>query len=227
MSEPPEVKSSPWKWTVSAIVVGWGVALCAVWWSMTAYSYQIDGTALPIVAWPSDANLSIAADRPTVLLFLHPRCPCSAASLTELEQAILETPAARKPRVLVIAAVPTQYDAQWTETRNVVRGEQLPHASVVIDAGGLESHKFGVVSSGHVMAFAPSGELLFSGGVTQSRGHAGNNTGRASLIRALTGVAFSTAEIPVFGCRLCLPDPSSLDGSGATAPLDRNQVTFP
>ncbi|UUO05231.1 hypothetical protein M4951_17835 [Blastopirellula sp. J2-11] len=227
MNQSPDVNSLRWKWTLSAIFVGWGVAICAAWWSMTAYSYQIDGEAQSIAAWPSDSNLTLADDRPTVLLFLHPRCPCSAASLTELEQAISDTPAARKPRVLVIATVPTQYDDQWTGASNVERGKRLPNASVVFDIGGVESNKFGVASSGHVMAFASSGDLLFTGGVTESRGHAGNNVGRASLVNALTGAAFPTAKPPVFGCRLCLPEPSSREESGAAAPLDPNQVSLP
>ncbi|MCC9609276.1 hypothetical protein LOC68_06035 [Blastopirellula sp. JC732] len=210
--------SPRWKWPVSTFVLGWAVAICMVWWSMTAYSFQIDAEHRPIDAWPQEADLTLAPDRPTVLLFLHPRCPCSVASLTELEQAIAATPAELRPSVLVIATVPEQYDAKWTDTKTIAQSESLPGASVLFDVGGRESQKFGAASSGHVMAFAPSGDLLYSGGVTQSRGHEGINLGRVSLTEALAGnhaEPEEAATLPVFGCRLCLPDETCpIEGSG-------------
>lgn len=213
-------KGIGWRWAFSALLVSWVVAICVVWWSMTAYSFQIDGEPTPIAAWPSDAAVSLAADRPTVLLFLHPRCPCSAASLTELESALAAIPSDRRPQVQVIAAVPTKHDSKWTESPTVVRSQELPNSSLLIDVGGFESHKFGAASSGHVMAFAPTGELRYSGGVTLSRGHAGDNVGRMSLIRTLADGTTDDSvveEFPVFGCRLCLPDSRCVEKAGVAA----------
>lgn len=228
MSDSPDNSLSRWQWSASVILIGWVVAISVVWWNMTAYSFQIDGEASPLDAWPDESQLSMAEDRPTVLLFLHPRCPCSVASLTELERAIAETPADRQPRLLVLATVPAQHDAPWTESNNIRHSQQLPNVKVVIDVGGRESHKFGVASSGHVMAFAPTGELLFSGGVTQSRGHEGNNVGRASLVRALAKNEAQTAlQIPVFGCRLCLPKLESATGSDPASSIELIQASFP
>ena len=28
--------------------------------------------------WPTDATIALATDRPTVVLFAHPRCPCTS-----------------------------------------------------------------------------------------------------------------------------------------------------
>src|SRR5437764_11181712 len=41
--------------------------------------------------WPADSRLPRAADRPTVLLFAHPRCPCTRASLGEFAAALADS----------------------------------------------------------------------------------------------------------------------------------------
>lgn len=221
--------SSRWKWSLTTLLTAWIVAICLVWWNMTAYSFQIDAEPTPIESWPTAADVPLVADRPTVLLFLHPRCPCSVASLAELERALAATPADLRPSVQVVATVPQDYDASWTDTNTMTRSENLPGAAVFIDAGGHESQKFGAASSGHVMAFAPTGELLYSGGVTHSRGHEGDNVGRASLVSVLSdseGQIDVAAELPVFGCRLCLPDSAcALDHPGATPPVSADQTS--
>ncbi|TWT30026.1 thioredoxin domain-containing protein [Blastopirellula retiformator] len=219
--------SSRWKCPLTTLLTGWIVAICLVWWNMTAYSFQIDAEPTPIEVWPAVADIPLAADRPTVLLFLHPRCPCSVASLAELEQAIAATPSDLRPNVQVVATVPQEYDASWTDTKTMARSENLPGASVFVDVGGHESQKFGAASSGHVMAFAPSGELLYSGGVTHSRGHEGDNVGRASLVRVLSDASDQShvaAELPAFGCRLFLPDSTcAIVHPGQTPPAPANQ----
>lgn len=212
---------------LAALLFGWVVAICVVWWSMTAYSYQIDAEPTALAAWPADAEVALAADRPTVLLFLHPRCPCSVASLTELEVALATTPADRQPHLHVLAAVPVDHDAKWTESSNVERSRDLPNASVFLDVGGYETKKFGAASSGHVMAFAPSGELLYSGGVTHSRGHEGANVGRMSLVQALADdqpINHRLEEFPVFGCKLCLPDSHCVERADSSAPSARSPL---
>jgi hypothetical protein len=53
-----------------------------------------------------------------------------------------------------------------------------------------------------VVLYAPSGKLLFTGGITVSRGHQGNNPGREALISCLTTNNSNDTLWPVFGCPL-------------------------
>src|SRR3954463_15141423 len=65
----------------------WTIALCAGWWKMSEYQYASDPTCEKSLVgnWPAASKLGSTPTRPTLVLFLHPRCPCSRASLTELE----------------------------------------------------------------------------------------------------------------------------------------------
>jgi hypothetical protein len=50
--------------------------------------------------------------------------------------------------------------------------------------------------------FDRSGTLTFSGGITGSRGHAGENAGESAVLAALTHEPLERERTPVFGCSL-------------------------
>jgi len=70
------------------------------------------------------------------------------------------------------------------------------------DDDGLEATRFGVITSGQTVLYDPSGALLFSGGITGARGHAGDNAGRASLVSLLNQGKTDLSSTSVFGCPL-------------------------
>ena len=78
----------------------------------------------------------------------------------------------------------------------------MPGVRVYRDEGGVETRRFGVTSSGHVLLYAPSGRLQFSGGITLSRGHEGDNPGSEAIIHVVRGGTLAQHETPVFGCTL-------------------------
>jgi hypothetical protein len=43
---------------------------------------------------------------------------------------------------------------------------------------------------------------MFSGGITGSRGHSGDNAGRSAIVSLVNGESTETAETFVFGCSL-------------------------
>ena len=53
------------------------------------------------------------------------------------------------------------------------------------DDDGAEARRFGAETSGQTLLYDEHGALLFSGGITGARGHAGDNAGRASLVALL------------------------------------------
>ena len=52
--------------------------------------------------------------------------------------------------------------------------------------------RFGLVSSGHALLYDENGRLLFSGGLTNARGHAGNSVGRNAIVAILNDTAPET-----------------------------------
>src|SRR4051812_39527867 len=88
----------------------WSVALCAGWYWMAKYQYASDSVHENSVAilWPPESKLGSTPSHPTLVLFLHPRCPCSRASLAELERLIgkLQKERTTLPNLAVVATVP-------------------------------------------------------------------------------------------------------------------------
>ena len=81
----------------------------------------------------------------------------------------------------------------------------IPGVQVLCDEEGREAQGLGAATSGQVVLYSPGGELLFSGGITVSRGHAGDNAGRDAVISCLTGLRADRTHCPVFGCPLQTP----------------------
>jgi hypothetical protein len=173
---------------------------------MTAYAYQTsdDLTLAPAAEWPADSRLPRDAGRASLVVFLHPKCPCSRATLTELER-LVTTPVgvvAPSPQVVVVAATPTSASVDWYASPLMARCRKLPATHVVMDPGGVETGRFDAATSGTVMYFDADGRRRYRGGITVARGHEGLSAGGAALARLMAGDSAPRASIPAFGCAL-------------------------
>lgn len=74
--------------------------------------------------------------------------------------------------------------------------------TVVTDDGGRAGRVFGATTSGHTLVYDGDGGLVFGGGITIARGHAGDNPGRSAIASFLTAGAVEHGTTPVFGCPL-------------------------
>ena len=70
------------------------------------------------------------------------------------------------------------------------------------DADGREAKRFGVETSGQTLLYDANGRLIFSGGITGSRGHVGENAGELALISLINGGQAERNATSVFGCPL-------------------------
>src|SRR6185436_7528809 len=113
--------------------------------------------------WPSDSSLVRDHEGMTAIMFVHPDCPCTRASLGELEGAVRGTHA----RILVVLR-----SADDDVARRIAR---IPGAVALVDRG--DAARFGAATSGYTVVYDAAGALRFAGGITESRGHAGRNVG--------------------------------------------------
>jgi hypothetical protein len=160
--------------------------------------------------WPSATRLSRApAGRSTLLLFVHPKCPCTRATMGELE--ILMARSMERAEACVVFVRPPEVAAGWERTDLWQRATRIPGVVVRVDEGGVEAQRFGAVTSGEVLVYDPSGALRFAGGITAARGHSGDNAGRSAVEALLAGHDDALRSSPVFGCRLLAPSCGTKD----------------
>jgi hypothetical protein len=188
-----------------------GLLLCSAVFTLAAVRQALvfDATAgesgFAPAHWPAASRIERSSQRPVLILFAHPQCSCTNATLEELGVALSGAPEVRPAiRILFSGAGydgPRQPSGLWT------RAAALPGAVVSWDEG-REAQLFGARTSGTVLLYDRNGSLLFEGGITGSRGHVGSNYGLLRLNRALrTGEILSEPEIKkqpflIFGCSL-------------------------
>jgi len=90
----------------------------------------------------------------------------------------------------------------WERTDLWSAAADLPAARVSVDVGGLEARRFGVVTSGTTLLFDRRGILVFEGGITRARGHAGDNDGARTILTCLLTGCSDPHRAPVYGCPL-------------------------
>ena len=78
----------------------------------------------------------------------------------------------------------------------------IPGVAAREDLDGAQARLFGAETSGFLVLYDPRGQLLFQGGITGSRGHAGDNAGEDAVALLLTGRAAGLRQTPVYGCSL-------------------------
>ena len=134
-------------------------------------------------------------------MLVHPQCTCSRASLAELAELLAR--ARPRPRTFVLFIKPLGFADGWEQTDLWRTASGLPGVTVFRDEEGREAARFGAATSGQTFLYDARGALLFSGGITAARAHAGDNAGRQSVVTLLNGTATPAApRTSVFGCPL-------------------------
>jgi hypothetical protein len=154
-------------------------------------------------SWPQGADVPHSADRPTLVMLAHPHCPCTRASIAELAQIVAD--AQGKVAAFVLFLKPSSSGPDWDDTPLREAAAAIPGVTVVSDVDGAQARRFGAETSGHTVVFSPDGRLLFTGGITAARGHAGGNAGETAVRALLSQQLPARTSTPVFGCSFTTP----------------------
>jgi hypothetical protein len=142
----------------------------------------------------------------TLLMFAHPHCACTRASLNELAAILAECPDLQPARI--IFPLPVNAPPSWQSGEIAQEAAALHGVNVIWDDQEQLTRLFDARTSGQVLLYDAAGQRLFSGGITALRGHAGWNAGRGAIVALHRQEASAHGELeirnctPVFGCRL-------------------------
>lgn len=195
------------RWPVSLpVAIGaWGLAVVAGALTLGAHAGRPGDAGNPADRWPAESRIRFDATRPNLLIFLHPRCPCSRASLAELARVMARCGHRLTARAVLLQ--PSGATDGWADSDIVRDAAAIPGVLAFRDGDGDEARRFGAATSGHLMLHDAAGRLHHSGGITPARGHEGDSLGRDAvidLIEAADGAEGRQCS-PVFGCPLATP----------------------
>jgi hypothetical protein len=178
----------------------WLLAVSAGLGLLWDYSNAPGTPGQPPARWPQTSALPRAAGRTTVVIAAHPQCPCTRATIGELNALMARSEGRVVAYVLFDRPLGTSED--WVTSDLWRSARDIPGVHVVRDDDGVEARRFGALTSGQTMAYGPQGDLVFSGGITKARGHFGESAGRATLVSLARGETATERRPPVFGCLL-------------------------
>jgi hypothetical protein len=187
------------------MVAAWAAGVSGGVWFLWSYANRPGPSGPASIAWPRESSLRLDPARPTLLIFIHPHCPCSRASVDELDTLLART--AVRPSTMAVFVRPAGTEPGWERKGLWSKAAAIPGVEAAVDPEGAEARRFGVQTSGHVLLFGPDGALRFSGGITSARGHAGDNAGLSQVLDRLRNAALPGSTTPVFGCLLFAGDP--------------------
>jgi hypothetical protein len=149
--------------------------------------------------WPNSARVTLAKNKPTMLLFMHPYCPCSRATLDNLSRLLLRIH--NKVQIYILFFSSSKFPQKWVHSATWNEAAQLPGVHLLVDRDGRIAKQFHATISGQVLLYGTNGHKLFDGGITPGRGHSGDSRGSSmleSLILKQTQPIYSS--VAVFGC---------------------------
>jgi hypothetical protein len=191
---------SLWLWGV----VAWIVVLIGGWHQLLLHQFTPGARERDADRWPADTKLTRDLVRPTLVVFAHRNCPCTRATLSELEEIL--TQCSDRVSVVVVLASPQDGTEDRVGMGIEERVRALPDVQVFLDTEGMEARRFGARTSGHVFLYGAKGHLLFGGGITDARGHEGFSRGRQAVVERLRDGKQESLLLPVYGCPLFSED---------------------
>jgi hypothetical protein len=168
----------------------WAILVTGGFLAVARYESAPGEAASAPAAWPAGTRLAPPRGW-TMVVFTHPQCPCTPATLHEIDRLRARLGDRFDLRVVLAGGDgPVRAAAA-----------RIPGVALVDDPGGAEAARFGATTSGHVFLFDGDGRLRFHGGVTPARGHEGDSAGADAVVSLVLG-GEGAATAPVFGCPL-------------------------
>lgn len=197
------MKGVPW---ILALAAAWLVALGFGFSAMLSYESTPGERAEAPAAWPTESRIERTPGQASLVMLVHPLCPCSRASIAEL--ATLMNRLHGKLTAHVLFMRPDREATAWKDSETWASATKIPGVVPLPDTGGAEAALFGARTSGQTVLYDSGGRLIFSGGLTPGRGHVGENVGSARVLSLVEVGAADRAESSTYGCPLLDPQGS-------------------
>ncbi len=162
---------------------------------MSNYMFKESVESQAPSVFPANNWVKLNTRKNNLVLFLHPHCPCSFATVNELKRVLARTDVDLS---VVFIDLDKSYDLSRQELFKQV--SQIKAAKIIIDKNNVMTKAFKVYTSGTILAYNKDGGLIFQGGITAGRGEEGDNLAKNKLVQSLKCQKMSQAQ--VFGCSL-------------------------
>jgi hypothetical protein len=181
----------------------WGALVTTGFASLGRHESTPGGSGIRPARAQEASGLVLEPWRFNLVIFAHPRCPCTRATLAELTKLLTRFEGRLVAQLHLYR--PAGMPESWSDGALNTEARSIPGLRVVGDEGGRMAAGFGSMTSGHSHLYGPSGARLFDGGITRGRGHEGDNDGASTVAGLVRGHGPRVASTPVYGCPITNP----------------------
>jgi hypothetical protein len=186
------------QWPLNALMLAvWTAVVGTGFLSLWGYETSAGTVRQPPAVLPDSSPVPAL---PTLIMAVHPNCPCTHASISEL--ALLMAHAHGRLTATVLFAQPPGLAGDPASTDLWASAAAIPGVLPQRDPNARRCQALHATISGQVFLYDAKGTLQFTGGITGSRGHEGDNEGLASIEAFLDTGHATHATTPVYGCTL-------------------------
>ncbi|HEV2706263.1 MAG TPA: hypothetical protein VGV59_10090 [Pyrinomonadaceae bacterium] len=189
-----------WRCVLIAFGFTWVLMILVGLWVLWGYENTPGQGGTPPLNWPAASRVQRHSNPFTLIMLVHPHCPCTRASINEL--ALIMARGQGRLTAHLLFLKPDGTEPGWERSDLWESASTIPGVEVMTDEGGAEAHLFNAATSGQVLLYDAGGRLVFSGGITGARGHEGDNAGRDAITSLLISSEAERTETVVFGCSL-------------------------
>lgn len=188
--------------TLAVSTCVWLLVVCVGVTQLWRYSNAPGDVQEPPSIWPTQSGIARSSERATLLVFVHPYCPCTRATLGELERLLTDADGGQRVEAFAVFMKPESSTSEWEQSDLWRKAVAIPGVTAIPDEGMVECERFRAQTSGLTLLYDRHGALRFHGGITSSRGHEGDNVGRNTILSLLLDRTVPIDHAPVFGCCL-------------------------
>jgi len=175
----------------------WGLFVLLCLGSLIAYQGEVGRPAEAPMHWPGGLE---RGSKFSLVLLAHPRCPCTDATLRQIER--LSPEQREQLKIFVLFVKPPGSAPDFHRASLWEQSQALSGVVTLCDLDGRWAQAFGCFTSGQALLYGPDGELRFAGGLTPSRGHEGDSIGLEAIEQHLAQAKDATRTVAVYGCPL-------------------------
>jgi hypothetical protein len=174
----------------------------AIWLVIVGFAFHkaMQWESSPGKAASAPLILPTKTDRTRLVLVIHAMCPCSYATLKN----VLSLPPSELAQVDITVVFTGPGATSDSTAPNIRLAKTLKTASLIYCGEQEAVQKYHAHTSGQCFIYNRTGNLVFSGGLTSTRGGEGDSAGLNALRLTLQGKECPSMA-PVFGCALETP----------------------
>ena len=133
-------KNRPNRNAYRLLIANWAIGLVSGFSLIVSHNFATGNVSSAPIEWPDGINLESDANHPTLLVFIHPQCPCSSATIGELERLLADVNQQVKCTILMVC--PSDHVDQWMKSKNTERSKSIEGVQIVVDVDGTTAAKF-------------------------------------------------------------------------------------